>query len=193
MERTSSHQPLINAKLSKRIVAFMIDTLLIYFLLYLFRKAFLSSPEIEIETQIKNSIMNGLFLSFYSILLRGQTIGKRIMKIELLGINDQKLDLMSLLNREIFGKVFMEKINLWILLILFYTGSLDTILVNVVDHPMYLILWYVISLPWVMFLSFTMLVNSKEHQSLHDIISGTKVIEKEYEKKQKKAGLIGRL
>lgn len=180
MGKTKFHQPVINAKLSKRILAFMIDTLLIYLILYLFRKAFLSYSEVDLEMQIKNSIMNGLLLSFYSILLKGQTIGKRLMRIELLGNNEQKLDIMSLLNREIFGKVFIERINLWILLILFYSGLIDKILVNMVDHPMYLILWYLISLPWIIFLSFTMLVNSKEHQSLHDLISGTKVVEKEY-------------
>jgi uncharacterized RDD family membrane protein YckC len=181
MKRTSSPLSPTYAKLPKRILAFLIDTLLIYFILYLFRKAFLSSSELDLGIQIKNSIMSGLLLSFYSILLKGQTIGKRIMKIELISKNDQKLDLMTLLNREIFGKVFIERANLWILLILFYSGILDNILVNGVENPIYLVLWYLISLPWLMFLSFAMLVNSNGRNSLHDLVSGTKVIEKEYE------------
>jgi uncharacterized RDD family membrane protein YckC len=180
LKRTSSQPPPTNAKLPKRILAFLIDTLLIYFILYLFRKAFLSYSELDIGMQIKNSIMSGLLLSFYSILMKGQTIGKRIMKIELINKNDQKLDLMTLLNREILGKVFIERANLWIILILFYTGVLDSILENGIENPMFLILWYLISLPWFMFLSFAMLVNSNGRNSLHDHVSGTKVIEKEY-------------
>ncbi|MHC0037084.1 RDD family protein [Pseudoneobacillus sp. C159] len=180
MKRTSSPPAPTNAKLSKRILAFLIDTLLIYFILYLFRKAFLSPSELDLEIQIKNSIMSGILLSFYSILMNGRTIGKRILKIEIISKNDQKLDLMTLLNREIMGKVFIERANLWIILILFYTGVLDNILDNGIKNPIILILWYLISLPWLMFLSFAILVNSNGRTSLHDLVSGTKVIEKEY-------------
>jgi uncharacterized RDD family membrane protein YckC len=180
MQSTSSPPAPTNAKLPKRILAFLIDVLLIYFILYLFRKAFLSSSELDLGMQIKNSIMSGLLLSFYSILMKGQTIGKRIMKIELISKNDHKLDLMTLLNREVLGKVFIERANLWIILILFYTGVLDSIQENGIENPMFLILWYLISLPWLMFLSFAMLVNSNGRNSLHDLVSGTKVIEKEY-------------
>jgi uncharacterized RDD family membrane protein YckC len=169
----------INAKLTKRIAAFFIDTILVYIVVYLFRKAFLDTPDIEVEMQLKSSIMNGLFLSFYSILFKGQTIGKRIMKIKLISVHTHHLDVMTLLNREILGKIFIERANLWILLILFYTGVLDHILANSVSNPMFLVLWYFLSLPWLMFLSFTMLVNSKEKKSLHDLLSGTTVIEKQ--------------
>jgi len=178
MDRKKNDQ-YISAKLYKRIIAFIIDTLLIYMVVYFFRKAFLSTgPEIETGMQIRDGIMNGLLLSFYSILFKGQTIGKRMMKIQIVCSNDERLDLMSLLNREIFGKVFIERMNLWILLLLSYTGYLETILDKVVDEPLYLIIWYLVSLPWIMFLSFTMLVNSKGQLSLHDQISGTRVIEK---------------
>ncbi|MDP4147351.1 MAG: RDD family protein [Bacillota bacterium] len=186
MSKNEDANPIITAKISKRIIAFVIDTLLIYLIAYLFRKSFLYNAEaLDIDMQIKESIINGILISFYSIIFsnfifKGQTIGKKIMKIQMICSNDEKIDLMSLLNREILGKVFIERLNLWILLILFHTGLLDNILINISKNLLYLMIWYLISLPWVMFLSFLMLVNSKEHLSLHDLISKTKVIEKAY-------------
>ncbi|WML48312.1 RDD family protein [Neobacillus sp. PS3-34] len=186
MNKINDLDRFITAKVSKRIIAYMIDTLLIYLLVFFFRKAFLYNvAALDVEMQIKNSIINGILFSFYSIIFsnfifKGQTIGKKIMKIHMICSNDERLDLMSLLNREILGKVFIEKINLWILLILLPTGLLDNLLININKSPMYFILWYLISLPWVMFLSFTMLVNSTKHLSLHDLVSKTKVVEKEH-------------
>lgn len=170
------------AKNSSRIAAFLIDSILVYSLILLLRRLLaLENVSNAMVSQIKNNINTNLLFSFYSIvfsnfIFKGQTIGKKIMKITVLKEQYEKIDIISLLNREIFGKIFIERINLWILLILSHTSLLDTLLLRVGDNVLYLILWYIISLPWVLFISFAMMINNKEHLSLHDRLSKTRVV-----------------
>ncbi len=172
------------AKVSNRILAFFIDSIIVYLLILLFKVLF-STENVSNNTmsQIKNNINTSLFLAFYSLLFsnfifKGQTIGKKIMNIVIVKDHNEKVDLLTLLNREVFGKIFIERINLWILLILSNTSLLDKIIAEGSSSTLFLILWYILSLPWVMFVSFAMMINNKEHLSIHDKISKTKVVSK---------------
>jgi uncharacterized RDD family membrane protein YckC len=174
----------VPAKIPARIIAFIVDSMLILLLITLFKKI---NPHENVSTntlnQIKSNINISLVFSFYSLIFtnyifKGQTIGKKLMGIRIITEGSDKVDLMTLLNREILGKVFIERINLWILLILSQTRFLDNIMSKAVNSSNSLILWYVLSLPWVMFLSFAMMVNNKEHISLHDKVARTRVVSK---------------
>jgi uncharacterized RDD family membrane protein YckC len=174
----------VPAKIPARIIAFLIDSLIVLVLIYLLRKI---TPSENVYTntliQIKKSINTSLVFSFYSLIFtnyifKGQTIGKKLMGIRIVTAGSNKIDLMTLLNREILGKVFIERINLWILFILSQASILDNIMSKAVNTTSSLILWYVLSMPWVMFLSFAMMVNNKEHISLHDRVAGTRVVSK---------------
>jgi uncharacterized RDD family membrane protein YckC len=174
----------IPAKIPSRIIAFLIDSIIVLLLITLFRRIIPGeNVSTNTLTQIKSNINTSLIFSFYSIIFtnyifKGQTIGKKLMGIRIITEGRDKIDLMTLLNREILGKVFIERINLWILLILSHTSILDNIMSSAVKSSSSLILWYVLSLPWVMFLSFAMMMNNKEHISIHDKVSRTRVVSK---------------
>lgn len=179
----SSSKNLSNpAKISNRILAFLIDSTIVYLSMLLLKKVFsLENVSNNTISQIRDNINTGLFFSFYSIIFtgfifKGQTIGKKIMNIVILKEDNEKVDLFTLLNREIFGKIFVERINLWILLILSNTSLLDTIISKGSSSPLYLIIWYILSLPWLMFISFAMMLHNKERLSIHDRLSKTKVV-----------------
>lgn len=170
------------AKNINRILAFLIDSIIVYLLVLLSKNFFmLENVSKNLMSQIRYNINISLFYSFYStiftaFIFRGQTIGKKIMNIVIIKENNEKIDFFTLLNREVFGKIFIERINLWILLILSNTSFLETIISKISSSIAFLILWYIISLPWLTFISFAMMLHNKEHLSIHDRTSKTKVV-----------------
>ncbi|MDF2673829.1 MAG: hypothetical protein K0R09_2094 [Clostridiales bacterium] len=169
------------AKILNRIFAFFIDSIIVYLLVLLIKEFFsLENVSNSTMSQIKNDINTSLFFAFYSIIFssfifKGQTIGKKIMHIIIVKEQNDKIDFLTLLNREILGKIFIERINLWILLILSNTNLLENI-TSKGNNPLFLVVWYIISLPLVMFVSFVMMLHTKEHLTIHDRISKTKVV-----------------
>lgn len=170
------------ANVSSRIIAFLIDSIIVFLIFAVLDKAiFKFNLTDNLTNQINDSLNKGLFFAFYYVLFaafifKGQSIGKKIMNIKIVRENSEGIDLMTLLNREVLCRVFVERINLWILLLLSYTGILQRLVEGINSRHISIIIWYLISLPWFMFVSFIMMVNSSEHLSLHDRISKTKVI-----------------
>lgn len=180
------------AKISNRIFAFFMDSIIVYLLVLLFREIFtLENVSNNTMSQIKSNINTSLFFAFYSIIFsnfifKGQTIGKKIMNIVIVKDQNEKVDFITLLNREIIGKVFIERINLWILFILSNTSLLENIISKGNNNPLFLIVWYLISLPWLMFVSFVMMLHTKEHLTIHDRISKTKVVSNSFKVEERK-------
>lgn len=172
------------AGVEKRIAAFFIDIFIVYIFIALFSKILPNISSVREETsKIRESINNGILLGFYyiifsSFIFKGQSIGKKVMNIKVVKENDENIDLLVLLNREILAKIFIEKANLWMLLIMSETGILQKIISQINSKNISSLIWYLISLPWIMFISFAMMVNNKDHESLHDIISKAKVVNK---------------
>lgn len=170
------------ANVSARIAAFFIDSVIVFFLVTILDKTiFKVNLTDNLTNQIKDSINKGIFFSFYYVIFanfifKGKSIGKLFMNIKIVKENNEEIDLLTLLNREILCRVFIERINLWILLALSYTGILQHLISGINSKTISPLIWYLISIPWVMLISLIMMIRSDDHLSLHDVIAKTKVI-----------------
>ncbi len=100
----------------------------------------------------------------------GQTIGKQIMKIKVVNLEEKDASLLSYLGRTIFSFYI-------------YAGSiipmvLNTILVFILNSKYYMNVSYIISYSYLAFaiISLVMMCNRKDKRGLHELISKTKVI-----------------
>lgn len=167
-----------------RIGAYGIDILLVFFFMELLGMLLgVNRAEQSTVDQLKFDITVNIVFSLYTFvfarfIMKGQTLGKRAVGLRVVSTNsgDNSLDVSKLLFREMIGKLFVEKINIWLVFLLVFSGVQDWLFVQIGNQTVNTTIYYMIMLPWPLFISFAMLVNSPDHRCLHDILSDTKVV-----------------
>ena len=107
-----------------------------------------------------------LYFGVLSLVMNGQTLGKKIMKLRVVSYNDKKLNFWKYLIRIVILN------NIWLSLI--NVGA-----VYIVDGVKFYYVTYVISMisSLVYMLNLIMVMFRKDNRGLHDMVAGTKVIE----------------
>ena len=198
-------------KLSNRILAYLLDILLVYVIIsfavsikfinpnydkYIEEYEKYSEILSETETENMNKIVDELKDSFYyiskygvsynivsSVILllyfgvfqkynKGQTLGKKIMKIKVVDNNSNE------------NSTLIQHLIRSILLQFIYGGGiipmlLNSILVYFLNSQAYLYCYFAIVMIFMIFniISFFFIIFRKDKRGLHDLIAGTKVIE----------------
>lgn len=169
----------------RRLVAYVIDWYLITFLMNsllvavdVYRKGSLITNVVPISVFDKSEqlvILGILFIVeiiYFCVIpkyvFKGQTIGKKILKIKIVNNNDSEVTFMNLLRRDLLGVVIVEgsfvPLSNYIRNVLMpYVGRVP------VQYLVYL--FTIISL-----VSVSLLVFDKNGRMLHDYIGGTKVV-----------------
>lgn len=133
-----------------------------------FERATLISQEIDQECAIY-SIFNICFILGYFVLLpllwHGQTLGKRLMKIQVVSANKEKLTVMNYLIRNII----LNGLGYMILVLLF---------LYILPNKMYFVIESIFSFIQIalVIISIFMVLYRKDKRGLHDILGGTKVV-----------------
>lgn len=173
--------PTQSSILYRRIAAFFIDLLLFTaFATWLRSLLSVNILELPLIEQLKQDATNAILFAicltlFQSVFFNGASIGKKIFGLKVYLSNGNKANFYSIVNREFIGRLLLEKANIWLVLILAYTGIIQHIL-NIPTGTVRSLLYYAIILPWPMFFSFIYMLNDPMHRSLHDIIAGTQVV-----------------
>lgn len=123
-----------------------------------------------VKLSIIPTIISLLCILMYFVVLQyycnGQTLGKKLMKLQVKSNNDRRLNILNYLIRcLIVNEVFVNIISVVFLLIL-----------NKQGYILYSQIIYVITYILEVAIIFSITFN-KEHRGLHDIVSNTKVIE----------------
>ena len=107
-----------------------------------------------------------LYFGVLPLVMNGQTLGKKVMKLRVVSNNDKKLNFWKYLIRIVILN------NIWLSLI--NVGA-----VYIVDGVKFYYVTYVISMisSLVYMLNLIMVMFRKDNRGLHDIVAGTKVIE----------------
>ena len=107
-----------------------------------------------------------LYFGVLPLVMNGQTLGKKIMKLRVVSYNDKKLNFWKYLIRIVILN------NIWLSLI--NVGA-----VYIVDGVKFYYVTYVISMisSLVYMLNLIMVMFRKDNRGLHDMVAGTKVIE----------------
>lgn len=107
-----------------------------------------------------------LYFGVLPLVMNGQTLGKKVMKLRVVSNNDKKLNFWKYLIRIVILN------NIWLSLI--NVGA-----VYIVDGVKFYYVTYVISMisSLVYMLNLIMVMFRKDNRGLHDMVAGTKVIE----------------
>lgn len=107
-----------------------------------------------------------LYFGVVPLIMNGQTIGKKIMKLKIVSINDKKLNFWKYLIRIVILN------NIWLSLI--NVGA-----VYIVSGVKFYYVTYVISMlsSLIYMLNLIMVMFRKDNRGLHDMVVGTKVIQ----------------
>lgn len=169
--------------LTQRIFAYLIDLMLVFFVVEILCAMLgIQRTELPIADQLKMDITSNVVFVLYSFLFtavftKGQTVGKILMHLQVVSNGSESLPFKSeLLFREVVGKLFVERINLWISLIMVSTGLQDKLFAAINNGFINTTLYYLMILPWPMLVSFSMVVNRADHRSLHDLLANTSVV-----------------
>lgn len=133
-----------------------------------FERTTLISQEIDQECAIY-SIFNICFILGYFVLLpllwHGQTLGKRLMKIQIVSASKEKLTIMNYLIRNII----LNGLGYMILILLF---------LYILPNKMYFVIESIFSFIQIalVIISVFMVLYRKDKRGLHDILGGTKVV-----------------
>ncbi len=173
----------------RRAIAYLIDWYLSYMLCYaiLLGSSVINknmvSPDLNLLNFSGNDVV--LFMLFFSIiyilyyslipvfLWKGQTLGKRLMKIQTVILNKDKAAVLVYLKRTFLGMVIVEGA-----LTVLSTYNIQAIIIFTGWESVQTI-FYIYSL--ITLISIGMAVFSPRQRMLHDIIGGTIVIRKEGE------------
>ncbi|MCH4890146.1 RDD family protein [Acidaminobacter sp. JC074] len=151
------------APLGARLISYLIDSVIIYVI---------STPVLDPLTPVKNIAVISLIAGIYNLLLKSKTIGKRLMRIKVI-YKTNTYD--QIIHREIIWKTFIEKINIWLLFLMYQVGILDGFITWCQQSFIHQIIYYLVALPWIMFLSFAYMVQDENNDSLHDKYNKTRV------------------
>lgn len=117
---------------------------------------------------VSASISSILFLGYFGVLqyiLKGQTLGKKIMKIKVTSVSDKKLNILNFLTRSVILNNILFSIILIVGVYVFNKNNY---------YNLSLIVYYIELL--VMSLIVLMIVLRKDNRGLHELITNTKVV-----------------
>ena len=117
---------------------------------------------------VSASISSILFLGYFGVLqyiLKGQTLGKKIMKIKVTSVSDKKLNILNFLTRSVILNNILFSIILIVGVYVFNKNNY---------YNLSLIITYIELL--VMSLIVLMIVLRKDNRGLHELITNTKVV-----------------
>lgn len=167
-----NHMDKKNAPISRRCLAYAIDIILITVI----TNALTSLTTLEAD-RIRYSLTLTIFFMIYNLvtvfITKGQTIGKLITHIKV-----EPASLEVIIQREIIWKTFIEKINVWLIIILNFFQLLEPFVLWCNQTILGSVIYYFVTLPWIMFISFIVMVNDKNNRSLHDLYCHTIVQKK---------------
>ncbi|MEG1875319.1 MAG: RDD family protein [Angelakisella sp.] len=169
--------------LSQRLIAYTFDVVVVFVAIELLCAVLgIKRSELTTTKQLQLDITSNVLFACYSFILpyfimNGQTLGKKMMGLKIVSLTteDGKLLPNEMLLREVIGKVFIEKANLWITFVLVSTGLQDA-LYAVVPGVVSTTLHYIFSVPWLMLVSFSMVMNRRDHCAIHDLLGHTRVV-----------------
>lgn len=173
--------------LLQRIAAYLIDIVIVFLGMELLAMLLgINRIELSVVEQMKFNITSNVFFSLYSylfatFLMKGQTPGKRLVGLRVVSLStkDGSLIAAEMLFREVIGKLFIEKANLWIAFILVATGAQELIFNYIDNGAINTTLYYIMMIPWPLLISISMVINRDDHRSLHDMVANTSVVSAE--------------
>lgn len=171
----------------QRIAAYLIDIVIVFLGMELLAMLLgINRIELSVVEQMKFNITSNVFFSLYSylfatFLMKGQTPGKRLVGLRVVSLStkDGSLIAAEMLFREVIGKLFIEKANLWISFILVATGAQELIFNYIDNGAINTTLYYIMMIPWPLLISISMVINRDDHRSLHDMAANTSVVSAE--------------
>lgn len=171
----------------QRIAAYLIDIVMVFLGMELLAMLLgINRIELSVVEQMKFNITSNVFFSLYSylfatFLMKGQTPGKRLVGLRVVSLStkDGSLIAAEMLFREVIGKLFIEKANLWIAFILVATGAQELIFNYIDNGAINTTLYYIMMIPWPLLISISMVINRDDHRSLHDMVANTSVVSAE--------------
>jgi len=125
--------------------------------------------ELQKSSLIVNSLNIVLYVGYFIVfgyLNKGQTIGKKICKIKVVNIKDDKLSISNMIVRSLF-------------IYGIFTLLYSVIFVNILNKEMFGYSYVIVSYLEIIFMTITffMVLYKKDGRGLHDIIANTNVIE----------------
>ena len=125
--------------------------------------------ELQKENIIVNIVTITLYIGYFVVfatLNKGQTLGKKLLKIRVVNKNNDKPSIWNMLVRSLFIYNIIS--------ILFSTVAVNLLNINTFTY-IYTTLGYIEY--FVIIISFFMVIYKKDGRGLHDMIAGTNVIE----------------
>jgi uncharacterized RDD family membrane protein YckC len=175
MERTNSMQIQWRYVL-RRTGAYIADALLVYAMVRVMKEAVPDMPADMAGAMLFQNVIFALYAIILTTLLRGRTFGKMIFRLRVVRSDGGRASFLHIVVREFTGRFLFEASNLILLALFEYLGVLEGFLEYCASFPGGILLYYLVSLPWILVISFSRVMLYRDHLAIHDRISGTKVI-----------------
>ncbi len=160
----------------RRTGAYILDAFLVYVMVQAMKKAVPDMPGALAGSMLFQNVIFALYAIIFTVLLRGRTFGKVMFRLRVVGPDGSRAPFGSILIREFTGRFLFEASNLILLAVMKYLGALEGFLEYCSSFPGGIVLYYLVSLPWILVISFSRVMLLRDHLAIHDQISGTKVI-----------------
>jgi len=164
----------------RRLIAFVIDMAVCFLLLWLTETILGSEQGVfsSDRSDLTKNILFSLCMVFVMLLSHGYTLGKRIVRLRVMQMNGRTADLLTLFSREFFGRLLVEKSNLFLVYLLTITQAMEPMRarLNAVSPWLEFASVALISLPWGTFVSCAFALCRPDGRTLHDMISGTRLV-----------------